>query len=97
MVEFRLKSIRKLDVNNCIWAIEASRILGISKPTFEKRILMGRYDLRCKRCPKGFMYSIFDVFKIAHPRAFDDQIERFIREFRDKKGINSYGKKRGGK
>jgi len=92
-----LKSKGQPDVNNSIWAIEASRILGISKPTFEKRVLMGSYKLRCQRFPKGFKYSIFDVFKIAHPTLNDKQIEEFIMDYRDnlatKKKLN---KKRGG-
>jgi len=40
----------------------------------------------------GFKYSIFDVFKIAHPTLNDKQIEEFIMIYRDnlatKKKIN---------
>lgn len=79
-----MKSIRKLDVNNCIWGIQAARILGISKPTFDKRILTGVYKVRCQRCPKGFVYSIFDVFKIAHPTLNNKQIEELILHYRIK-------------
>lgn len=92
-----MKSIRKLDINNCIWGIEASRILGISKPTFDKRILMGRYDIRCQRRPKGFVYSIFDVFKVAHPTLNNRQIEELIMNYRIKLAAKrKTNKKRGG-
>jgi len=92
-----LKSIRKLDINNCIWGKEASRILGISKTTFDKRVLMGQYKLRCKRCSKGFIYSIFDVFKTVHPTLNNKEIEEFIMDYRIKTTMTKkQSKKRGG-
>ena len=93
-----MKNIKGMDENNCIWGKEASRILGISKTTFDTRILMGRYDLRCKRCPHGFKYSIFDVFKIAHPALNNKQIEEFIMDYKIKTTMKKKSnKKRGGK
>jgi len=64
-VGFEVEKNRKLDENNSVWGAEASKILGISKPTFNKRLLMGRYKVNCMRCPMGFKYSIFDVFEIG--------------------------------
>ena len=72
-----------LDVNNSIWSIEASRILGISKKTFWTRLHKGIYKIKCVRCPKGFRYSIHDVVKIAHPTLNDKEIEEFIMKYRE--------------
>ena len=74
----------KLDVNNSIWGKEAARILGISKTTFHNRLLKGIYQICCVRCPKGYRYSIHDVFKIAHPALNDRQVEEFIMDYRIK-------------
>jgi len=76
-----------LDVNNSIWGIEASRILGISRVTFYNRICAGVYSVNCIRVPKGYRYSIHDVFKMAHPKLKDKQIEELILDYRMKKVI----------
>lgn len=90
---------RKLDENNSVWSAEAARILGISKPTFNNRILMSRYKVSCIRCPQGFRYSIHDVFQIAHPSLSDRQIEEAILDYRLKitEMRKRKRKKRGGK
>ena len=79
-----MNNSRKLSDDNLVWGAEAARILGISKSTYDNRILMGRYEVSCMRSPMGFKYSIFDVFKIAHPRLNDKQIEEFIMDYRIK-------------
>jgi hypothetical protein len=76
-----------LDVNNTIWSIDASRVLGISKFTFNKRLCAGNYSIECVRTPKGYRYSIRDVFKMAHPTLKEKQIEDLILEFRMKKAV----------
>lgn len=87
----------KLDVNNSIWGVEVARILGISKTTFHRRLRDGTYQICCVRCPKGFRYSIRDVFKIAHPAFNDRQVEEFIMNYRLKKAPVKSRQKRGGK
>ena len=74
-----------LDINNTIWSIEASRILGVSKVTFNNRLHKGIYKVCCVRCPKGYRYSIRDIFKMAHPTLKDKQIEELILDYRVKK------------
>ena len=74
----------QLDVNNSMWSIDAARILGISKATFNTRLLKGIYKICCVRCPKGYRYSTHDVFKIAHPTLNEKQIEEFIMDYRIK-------------
>ncbi len=91
-----MKNKGKLTQTNTVWAIEASRILGISAPTFRNRLYKGIYEVSCVRCPKGFRYSIFDVFKIAHPTLKDREIEKLIMEYRVKCS-EMRAKKRGGK
>jgi len=94
-----LKS-RKLDENNLIYGMEASRILGICKPTFDGRVKSGQYKIACKRCKIGFKYSILDVFKIAHPTLKNGEIEKFIMDYRMKianQRKSDKGKRRGKK
>jgi len=87
-----------LDVNNSVWSIEAARILGISKATFNTRLLKGIYKIYCVRCPKGYRYSTHDVFKIAHPTLNEKQIEEFIMDYRIKSAtMKNKSKKSGGK
>jgi hypothetical protein len=76
-----------LDVNNSIWGIDAAKILGISRVTFWSRIRRGIYKVKCVRCPAGYRYSIHDVFKMAHPKLKDKQIEELILEFRMKQAV----------
>jgi hypothetical protein len=76
-----------LDVQNSIWSIEASKILGVSKATFNNRVCAGDYRLECIRCPKGFRYSLRDVFRIAHPTLKDKQLEELILDYRIKKTV----------
>ena len=92
-----MKNKGKLNVNNSIWSVEACRILDISKPTFRLRLRKGIYQISCVRCPKGFRYSIHDVFKIAHPTLNDRQIEEFIMDYRIKIAEVKKRQKRGGK
>lgn len=82
-----------LDVSNTIWSIDASRVLGISKFTFNKRLCAGNYSIECVRTPKGFRYSIRDVFMLAHPTMKEKQIEDLILEFRMKKTVMKKRKK----
>lgn len=77
----------KLDATNCIWGIEASRILGVSKATFNNRRMKGIYNISCVRCPRGFRYALREVFKIAHPTVNNKQIEELILDYRLKKKV----------
>ena len=94
-----MRNRRKLDENNMIWGAEAARILGVSRSTFNNGISVSRYKVDCMRCPMGFKYSIHDVFKIAHPRLNDRQIEEAILDYRLKisEMRKRNRKKRGGK
>jgi hypothetical protein len=74
-----------LDVNNSIWSIDASRILGISKHTFNKRLCAGLYRIECVNTPRGYRYSLRDVFKLAHPTLKDKELEELILSFRMRK------------
>jgi len=80
-----VKSFKMLDKNNLIYSIEACRILGMSKPTFNKHLMVGRYKVGRVRVPMGFKYSIYDIMKIAHPRLKDRDIEKLIFEYRLKR------------
>ena len=79
------KSKTDLNKDTIVWGKEAAAILGISKQTFDHRRIAGEYNgVRKLRLRLGYKYSIFDIFRIAHPRASDDKIEEFIRNYKDK-------------
>jgi len=81
---------KKIDYNDLIWGIDAARILGISKRTFDNRWHKGYYnEVYAIRTPKGFKYSMRDVMKIAHPKANDQTIETMIHDFNMQKTMKS--------
>ena len=87
---------KKNRIEDMIHIGEVSKILGISKPTFKSRRLIGMYrGIKTIRVPRGIMFDIFDVFKFAHPRASYDKLEEMIRDFRWSKTISK--KRRGEK
>jgi len=81
-----------------IWIKEAARIFGVSAYTLREKRKRGAYrDIRTINTPKGVMFHIFDVFKIAHPTLNNRQIEELILDYRIKMTMTKkQSKKRGG-
>jgi hypothetical protein len=84
---------KDLDISELIWGTDAGAILGISRATFNRRRKVGAYPkVRAVRKPIGFMYSLRDVLKVAHPKLNDRDIEKLVAEYRQRKSLGR-GKK----
>ena len=74
---------KKLKPDDMISMVDVARIFGVSDTTVRNRLVSGYYDdVRILRTPKGKLFSIFDIFKHAHPNSSDDNIERMIFDYR---------------
>jgi hypothetical protein len=60
-----------------------ARILGISKRTFERRVVKHEYDvLYVKKEGFAWKYDLYDVFRYAYPGVDAEGIARLVYQFR---------------
>jgi len=79
-----------------IWGVDVARIFGLSRSEFYRRLRSGEIrGIRAVRFLKGNMFSIYDAFKVAYPRADKKTIEEFVFKFRQEKVTSRFAEQRG--
>ena len=75
-----------IQASELVWGHDVARIFGICKREFDLRLASGEIrGIRAVRLLNGRKYSIYDAFKVAHPRADKRMIEELVFKFRQEK------------
>jgi len=86
------KPSQTIPTTELIWGVDVARIFGVSRSELHRRIRSGEIrGIRAERFIKGNMWSIYDAFSVAHPRADKRTIEELVAKFRQEKA-NRRGK-----
>jgi len=82
----KYKLNQNIPITELIWGADVARIFGVSRGEFHRRLRSGAIrGIRAVRFLKGNMFSIYDAFKVAYPRADKKTIEEFVFKFRQEK------------
>ena len=93
----KYKLNQNIPITELIWGADVARIFGVSRGEFHRRLRSGEImGIRAVRFLKGSMYSIYDTFHVAHPRADKRTIEELIAGFRQEKVSKRTQPNRGG-
>lgn len=90
------KPSQNIPVTELIWGLDVARIFGVSRTEFHRRLRSGEIrGIRSVQFLKGNMFSIYDAFKVAYPRADNKTIEEFVFKFRQEKASSRFAEQRG--